>query len=212
MSSYKDYNWSAGPTDAHSYIYPVLYELLSQYKDSRILDVGCGNGEIASKLICAGFNVYGIDASETGIKIASAKYPGRFFLQDIATGKLPSELSNIEFDVVISTEVIEHLYDPRSYIAFIKSVLEPKGGVLILSTPYHGYLKNLAMAISNKLDDHFTALWDGGHIKFWSKKTIRILLNEVGFRVIKYVGVGRIFGLWKSFFCVALISPGRSES
>ena len=42
----------------------------------------------------------------------------------------------------------------------------------MLSTPYHGYLKNLALAVSGRMDRHFTALHVGGHIKFFSIETL----------------------------------------
>jgi hypothetical protein len=48
------------------------------------------------------------------------------------------------------------------------------------------------------MDKHFTALWDGGHIKFWSKRTLYQLLNENGFKVMKFIGCGRFPLLWKS--------------
>ena len=47
--------------------------------------------------------------------------------------------------------------------------------------PHHGNLKNCAFALSGKLDAHFSALWDGGHIKFWSRRTLTALLQEAGF-------------------------------
>jgi len=204
MSEYKDYNWVAGETDAHSYLYPTLRAMLEKYKGKQILDVGCGNGALACRLISEGFDVFGIDASDSGIGIANGKYPGRFFVLDISSENLPEALSAVRFDVVISTEVIEHLYAPRSYMRLIKYSLH-SNGVLIISTPYHSYIKNILMAITNKLDAHFTVLWDGGHIKFWSVKTLTALLNEFGFRVIKFKGSGRLPYLWKSMFiCAAL--------
>jgi 2-polyprenyl-6-hydroxyphenyl methylase/3-demethylubiquinone-9 3-methyltransferase len=66
-----------------------------------------------------------------------------------------------------------------------------------------GYLKNLALAVSGKMDAHFTALWDHGHIKFWSMKTLRLLLEEVGFTNIRFHRVGRIPPLAKSMFAIA---------
>ena len=80
--------------------------------------------------------------------------------------------------------------------------MEP-GGHLILSTPYHGYWKNLALAITGNMDQHFTALWDHGHIKFWSIKTLGLLLREVGFSNVSFVRVGRIPVLAKSMIAVA---------
>ena len=73
----------------------------------------------------------------------------------------------------------------------------------IFTTPYHGYWKNVVMALTGKLDAHFTVLWDGGHIKFWSRRTLTRLLEEAGFRVERFVGVGRVPLLWKSMILVA---------
>ncbi len=202
MANYKDYGWEDGATDAHSYLYPALLKILSKYKGKRILDIGCGNGAIACRLLDHGFDVHGIDASESGIRIANQKYPDRFYVQDISDQHLPFAISHLKFDVIISTEVIEHIYAPRTYMNFIKNNLSP-GGILIISTPYHGYLKNLVLALTNKLDNHFTALWDGGHIKFWSVKTLSTLLNEFEFKIIDYKGCGRMPYLWKSMFFVA---------
>ena len=207
MGQYSDYGWQDRATDAHSYLYLTLSKILneSEYKAKKILDVGCGNGEIASRLLNAGFDVYGIDASETGVAIANRKSPGRFFLHDVSNNQLPQDMESLQFDVVISTEVIEHLYNPRAYVQLIRNIL-PNDGVVIISTPYHGYLKNLVLALTNKMDGHFTALWDGGHIKFWSKLTLTKLLNEFGFNVVKFKGSGRVPLLWKSMFVVAKLS------
>jgi 2-polyprenyl-3-methyl-5-hydroxy-6-metoxy-1,4-benzoquinol methylase len=98
--------------------------------------------------------------------------------------------------------VIEHLYDPRTFIRRVQECLRP-GGVLVLSTPYHGYLKNVFIALSAKFDAHVEPLWDGGHIKFWSRSTLTALLEEMGFRVAGFVGVGRIPYLWKSMVLVS---------
>jgi len=207
---YKDYGWNEGSTDAHKYLYPALRKMLGPYKDSRILDIGCGNGAIACRLIDDGFNVYGLDASQTGISIASKKHPGKFFVQNVEEKVLPKELLNKNFNVVISTEVIEHLYDPRAYVDMVKSCLS-RDGVFIVSTPYHGYLKNCALALTNKLDSHFTVLWDGGHIKFWSRRTLTTLLGEFGFAVDEFKGVGRFPFLWKSMFIKASFARSDAE-
>ncbi|QXP84016.1 methyltransferase [Methylococcus sp. Mc7] len=78
-----------------------------------------------------------------------------------------------------------------------------RGGKAIVSTPYHGYWKNLALALSGKMDAHFTALWDHGHIKFWSMKTLSTLLEEAGFRDIRFERVGRVPVLAKSMIAIA---------
>ncbi|MCX8104703.1 MAG: methyltransferase domain-containing protein [Ignavibacterium album] len=200
MVEYFDYGYSnTDPTWSHHYTYNKILKVIDFNKNKCILDIGCGNGSLAMRLLALGFNVYGIDASEQGIKLAKEKYPDRFFLQDINSQKLPQELEQIKFDTIISTEVIEHLYSPQKFIEFCKRILcENRGGSLILTTPYHGYLKNLVMALLNKMDDHFTVDWEGGHIKFFSKKTLTQLLLKNGFREILFIGCGRFPFLWKS--------------
>lgn len=80
--------------------------------------------------------------------------------------------------------------------------LKPNG-LLVLSTPYHGYLKNLALSVLDAWDTHHTPLWHGGHIKFWSRRTLGQLLSENGFETIGFSGVGRLPYLWKSMILVA---------
>ena len=82
------------------------------------------------------------------------------------------------------------------------------GGVALITTPYHGYWKNLALALTGTMDDHFTALWTHGHIKFWSRGTLGQLLDEAGFENIRFHRVGRIPPLAKSMIAVAE-KPGR---
>ena len=106
------------------------------------------------------------------------------------------------FDVVVSTEVVEHVYSPRQWAAAALTTLKP-GGLLICSTPYHGYVKNCVLAFTGKLDAHFTALWEGGHIKFWSRRTLTSLLKETGFQVVAFRGAGRLPWLWKSMLLAA---------
>jgi len=166
----------------------------------RLFEVGCGNGSVASAITSHGWNVTGIDPSDQGIQHARARYPDINLHQGSAYDALADQYGC--FPVVLSLGVVEHVYDPRRYAATVFSLLEP-GGTAIISTPYHGYIKNLAMAISGRMDAHFTALWDHGHIKFWSYKTLSRLLAEAGFEDIRFERVGRIPPLAKSMIATA---------
>ena len=202
MSAYRDYGYETAEEGwSFSYLMPQLRCLLGAPRGA-VLDLGCGNGAIARRLLHEGFDAYGVDASETGIALANARAPGRFFLLDVSTGKLPAQLVDKQFDVVISTEVIEHLYDPRGFFDFARRVLSTDGEIIV-STPYHGYLKNLALAATGKLDSHFTVLWDGGHIKFFSRATLEKMLREQGFAASAFAGAGRWPYFWKSMLIKA---------
>ena len=187
---------------SHDYLLPFVKSVLSNESLStkRVFELGCGNGSVANALSNLGFEVRGVDASEEGIAQAHQSYPDIKLHLGSAYDDLRSQYG--QFPVVVSLEVIEHLYSPRMFAKTVHDLLEP-GGMAIVSTPYHGYWKNLALALTGRLDAHFTALWDHGHIKFWSIYTLSVLLREVGFRDITFQRVGRIPALAKSLVVIA---------
>ena len=103
---------------------------------------------------------------------------------------------------MLASEVIEHLYAPNIYLTNVNHWLK-KDGYLIITTPYHGYLKNLAITLLNKWDSHHTTDWEGGHIRFFSKYSLCAMLSKNGFVPCKFYGVGRMPYLWKSMIIVA---------
>jgi 2-polyprenyl-6-hydroxyphenyl methylase/3-demethylubiquinone-9 3-methyltransferase len=143
-----------------------------------------------------------MDLSESGIALARKAYPNCRFELASATAPLLQQLAVPPFDLVVSTEVVEHLYDPRTYARACFAALRP-GGRFICTTPYHGYLKNLAICLAGKWDSHHSPLWDGGHIKFWSRVTLTQLLSEAGFTNFKFRGAGRIPWLWMTMVIAA---------
>lgn len=190
---------------AHGYLLPaVRAELLRLNREQRtensIFDLGCGNGSVGAVLHSDGWKVTGVDPSDEGIAEAQKNFPMLKFEKGSAYDDLATRYGR--FPVVISLEVVEHVYAPRTYARTLFDLLEP-GGTAIISTPYHSYLKNLVLAATGKMDAHFTALWDHGHIKFWSRQTLRTLLTEAGFNEPRFLRVGRIPALAKSMIAIA---------
>jgi 2-polyprenyl-3-methyl-5-hydroxy-6-metoxy-1,4-benzoquinol methylase len=192
---------SADAPHTEAYLWPRIISLCAELGARRVIDIGCGNGALCRELASRGYEVVGCEPSADGVRLARSSAPELVFHQ-LGVDDDPSVVGSESFDVAIATEVIEHLARPRSLPRFTKQLLR-SGGHVIVSTPYHGYLKNLVLALTDKWDAHLNPFWDGGHIKFWSRKTLSQLLNEAGFRVVRFIGAGRLPFLWKSMIMVA---------
>lgn len=192
------------PSCAHSYLMPAVRRELATFfagrEKKRVFDLGCGNGSVAAALAEEGYDITGVDPSSEGITQAQAAYPHLRLEAGSAYDDLVARFGR--FPAVISLEVVEHVYAPREFARTLFDLLEPDGMALV-STPYHGYWKNLALALTGKLDAHFTALWDHGHIKFWSVHTLGQLLREAGFEQVRFLRVGRVPPLAKSMIAIA---------
>jgi len=160
-----NYGWSSSTQpNSCNYITPEIQRILARLQPGRVLDIGCGNGSLCSEIKAKlGVSVVGMEYDQEGVDIAKASYPEikfyRFGVQDDPRHLL--EMERNQFDVVISTEVIEHLFSPQLLPRYAHGVLKA-GGRLILTTPYHGYIKNLILSLANKWDVHHTPLWEGG--------------------------------------------------
>lgn len=201
IGSGPEYTWhSASMLPSHAVLLPTVLARLRRFasgKRLRILDLGCGNGFVARTVADEGHEVVGVDVSEQGLKLARAAYPEIPFLNCSIYDQNMSLVLRDQFDVVISLEVIEHLHHPRALFAQAARLLASRGAVLI-STPYHGYLKNFALSALGRWDRHLGPGWDGGHVKFFSRSTLTAMAAEEGFECRSFAGVGRVPFLWRS--------------
>ncbi len=100
----------------------------------NILDFGCGRGWLANELKAYG-KVYGIDLSDEAVAGAAELYPEvRFAVADLSDKKIDQVFPDVIFDILISSEVIEHVLDQDGYLRNAFEALKT-GGHLILTTP-----------------------------------------------------------------------------
>src|SRR5260221_3248238 len=147
------YNWEhSGELCHHTYLWPVVESLIPR-ENLSVLDVGCGSGFITKRVAELGNEVIGVDASPDGIRLARLEHPGPRFEVGSAYDNLTALAPPEGWDLILGLEIIEHLFSPKRFLENMYRHLRP-GGLLILSTPYHGYLKNLALSIVNGWDRH----------------------------------------------------------
>jgi 2-polyprenyl-3-methyl-5-hydroxy-6-metoxy-1,4-benzoquinol methylase len=173
----------------HSYLVPAVLDRVRSLNGRRVLDVGCRDGTLTAQLVAAGLEVSGLDLSREAIEGARSSYPGiDFHIHDLYD-PLPTDLCD-RFDIVLAAEVIEHLFLPSTLFARTREALGSHGHAII-TTPFHGYWKNLAMATTGRLERHWQPL-DYGHVKFFSEHSLGNLAQQCGFRVVGFTRAGRI--------------------
>jgi 2-polyprenyl-3-methyl-5-hydroxy-6-metoxy-1,4-benzoquinol methylase len=214
MSEIPDYSYSSATCASGAcgaLVADKIVKLLSKLPPSAsICDLGSGNGYLAARLMKDGYDVVGVDSSQSGIDLAQRAYGnGAKFLCAQIDASLPQKLAGARFNAVVSSDVIEHLYRPRDLLECAYDLLVPDGW-LIVGTPYHGYLKNLAISVLDRWDVHHAVDWDGGHIKFFSVNTLAEMVTSSGFELERCYFVGRVWGLWKNMLCVARKSTGAT--
>ena len=199
-TSPKKYGWNNNQAEAsHSYLVPGVLSLLHNAKGKKLIDIGVGNGSLLPVWHEQGYDISAFEPDSEGYKFAlSNKFAD---VRQLGLGEgFPREWE-ASFDVAICLEVVEHLFNAHVLPEACRYLLK-KEGVLIVSTPYHGYLKNLALSVFNKWDFHHHPVRVGGHVKFWSKKTIVDLFDSHGFELVEFKGVGRVPFVWKSMILV----------
>lgn len=121
---------SADLGHAHDYLLPTVFKMLDALAlpgdQRRLFELGCGNGSVANALNMHGWDVTGVDPSEEGIAQARAAYPALKLDNGSAYDDLMGRYGR--FPVVLSLEVVEHVYAPRHYARTLFELLNPGGG------------------------------------------------------------------------------------
>lgn len=181
--------------------YDILTRLVLSLSPKSALEIGSGDGIVASR-VAEHCRYVGLEPDPQSLSEARSAFPNLNFIPT-STNDDPAKLNLGKFDVVFSTDVIEHVYEPRKFVRFARAHLNP-GGHFIVGTPDYGnYLRNLLISLLNRWDKHHTVWWEGGHIKFFSKRTLGNLLSEEGFKVERWEHLSRIPGLNAAIFAVA---------
>jgi SAM-dependent methyltransferase len=206
-----DYNFhDAAPLWSSHYLWPVVRSILRSQPVSsrRAFDLGCGNGSIANMLTELGFEVTGVDPSESGIAIAKKAYPHCIFAHGDGYEDLADRFG--QFGLVVCFEVLHHCTYPEKVTRRLFDLVEP-GGIAMLSMTYHGYWKNLALALTGQMDKHHDALEETGPLKFFSVNTLAVLLRQTGFRHVDFHRVGRVPIFARTMIAVARKVPDKSN-
>jgi ubiquinone/menaquinone biosynthesis C-methylase UbiE len=146
---------------------------------ASVLDIGCGQGWQLAEIrkLCPDAKLHGMDISPKLVSLAREHVPGG----DFQTGDADNlAYADTQFDVVVMTEVLEHLSDPVLALTQLKRVLKP-GGWLLMTVPnrdwlrYNWYLNN--RKAYQPVDD-----------KWYRVSEVRGYLEKAGFDIRRITG------------------------
>lgn len=123
-------------------VYWSIERALSTYvtdkKSTKILEIGSGLGYLTYSLLKENYDIIGLDISQTAVKYANETFGNHYLCTDLFEY---SQLHPESYDVIILTEVIEHIYNPLAFIESIIKLLKP-GGRTIITTPNKSFYAN----------------------------------------------------------------------
>jgi len=159
--------------------YNELLDVFEKYrKTGNMLDIGCGDGYFLATAMLRGWQVYGTEFTDEATEICKAKGIS------IHNGVLNAgNYKGIEFDVITSFEVIEHINVPQAEIANIKAILR-NNGLLYITTP------NFNSVSRYVLGPKWTVIEYPEHLSYYTPKTMHAFLHKHGFGKIKIETTG----------------------
>lgn len=150
-------------------------------KNLTVLDVGCGAGGTGQKLEAAGHKVYGLDFCPTTVKEAAAKITEARVIDLDKTQDLPFGVKT--FDRVLFADILEHLYSPQHALELVRPYLKDDGRIIISIPNVANYVVRFNLLFGRFSSGDSPIVWDPGHIRFFTLKTISDLICQTGYAI-----------------------------
>lgn len=147
---------------------------LRSHTPATLLEIGPGNGSLLRTLRKLGWNCYGVD-------------PGQYISDKKIVSSLSELPKNVCFDVVVFQDVLEHIVDPFDYIEKVSNLTNKKC-IFYISTPYSQSLE------ARLLKGRWEMVKPFGHLHYFSKVSMRTILQRVNFEISNCVVVSISLG------------------
>jgi 2-polyprenyl-3-methyl-5-hydroxy-6-metoxy-1,4-benzoquinol methylase len=175
----------------------------------RILEVGCGEGFFAAQLAARGNQVTGVDVLPVP---KHAEAFAEYHSADLSRGFGPAleRLRGQPFDKILLMDVIEHLEKPEQLLAECRELMDPQSRLLVSVPNVANFTVRLAM-LFGRFNYTERGILDKTHLRFFTRKTARRLLESCGFTIEKQdytiIPIELVLGLSPRNLLVRLLNP-----
>jgi len=150
----------------------ITKEFAGYRQTNRLLDIGCGAGNLLLAARKNGWEAQGLDVSPSAVKHVR-ELGFEVFKGELQAAQLPSQ----HFDVITAAEILEHLSEPRLLLQEVVRILRP-GGLLWTTTPHARGLSARVLGLK------WRCVWPPEHLQLFSARGLTALLRDVGFREV----------------------------
>jgi len=165
----------------------------------KILDIGCGNGHLLFQLKAKFSNLIGLEFSSHRLEQAKINLADLPFTPVCGTAEDMNSIESDSIDCIVSADTIEHIPDVYKAAEEMLRVLKP-GGSLIINTPNIASIKKRLLLLVGRFPSTSQSneglgsdiLFDGGHLHYFSFRSLRLLFQRAGFLVEGAIGYGKL--------------------
>jgi SAM-dependent methyltransferase len=160
-----------------AFVQTRLEEITAEFspyrQTNRLLDIGCGAGNLLLAARKNGWDAQGLDVSANAVKhVREAGF--EVFQGELREARLPSQ----HFDVITAAEILEHLPEPRLLVQEVARLLRP-GGLFWTTTPHARGLSARVLGLK------WRCIWPPEHLQLFSAGGLKTLLRDVGFSDVR---------------------------
>ncbi len=188
----------------------VLADLVVKLKPDRILDIGCGSGFLAGLIRkqLPDIKIHGVDFSIEALK--RCKNTSQVYCVDIEHSHIP--FKDGTFDLIICSEVLEHLFRPEHIVAEIHRLLTIDG-IGIVTVPNFSFWRFRLQSLFGKVPNIIS---HPGHFQVFNLELLQKLINKSLLQIKTISGIHQrlhfIENIWPGFTCDTLICTFRKET
>lgn len=173
--------------------------LHSAGRGDTLLDVGCGNGQLLYQLRHRFKKLVGLEYSAHRLEQAKLNLSDDAFVPVLGSAEDMSEIAPDSIDCIVSADTIEHVPDVYPAAAELFRVLRP-GGRLVINTPNIAFVKKRVLLLIGRFPSTSQSneglgsdiLFDGGHLHYFTFRSLSLLLERAGFVIEQSIGFGKL--------------------